>query len=63
MKGLPAMHHTAWDSLFSWVGTHMEQLTKWSCEQLKANIEKRGNKDNWTASFDVFYLTGGVPLQ
>ena len=32
MMGLPAMHHTTWDSLVSWVGTHVERLAEWSCE-------------------------------
>ena len=57
MIGLPAMYHTTWDSLVSWVGTHVERLTEWSCEQLKADIEKCGDNDNWTVSFDGFYLT------
>ena len=30
MMGLPAMHHTTWDGLVSWVGTHVEQLAEWS---------------------------------
>ena len=59
MMGLPAMHHTTWDSLVSWVGTHVERLAEWSCEQVRADIEKHGDKDNWTASFDGFYLTRG----
>ena len=57
MMGVPAMHHTTWDSLVSWVGTNMERLTDRSCEQVRADIEKRGDKDNWTANFDRFYLT------
>ena len=59
MMGLPAMHHTTWDSLVSWVGTHVERLAEWSCEQVRADIEKRGDKDNWTANLDGFYLTRG----
>ena len=46
MVGLPAMCHTTWDSLVSWVGTHVEQLAQWSCEQVRADIEKHGNKDS-----------------
>ena len=59
MMNLPVMHHTTWDSLVSWVGTHMERLAEWSCEQVRADIEKRSDKDNWTASFDGFCLTRG----
>ena len=29
MMGLPVMHHTTWDSLVAWVGTHIEQLANW----------------------------------
>ena len=57
--GLPVMHHTTWDNLVAWVGTHMEQLAGWSCDQVRAGIEKRGDKAEWTASFDGFYLTRG----
>ena len=59
MMGLPVMHHTTWDNLVSWVDTHVEQLAEWSCDQVKADIVKRGDKDQWTASFDGFYLTRG----
>ena len=57
--GLPVMHHTTWENLVSWVGTHVEQLAEWSCEQVRADVEKRGEKAQWTASFDGFYLTRG----
>ena len=59
MMGLPVMHHTTWDSLVAWVGTHVEQLANWSCDQVRADIVKRGDKAQWTASFDGFYLTRG----
>ena len=59
MMGLPVMHHTTWDNLVTWVGTHVEQLTNWSCDQVRADIVKRGDKAQWTASFDGFYLTRG----
>ena len=53
------MHDTTWDNLVSWVGTHIEKLADWSCDQVRADIEKRGDKTQWTASFDGFYLTRG----
>ena len=62
MMGLPVMHHTTWDNLVTWVGTHVEQLTNWSCDQVRADIVKRGDKAQWTASFDGFYLTRGHHL-
>ena len=57
--GLPVIHHTTWDNLVSWVGTHVEQLAEWSCDQVRADIVKRGDKDQWTVSFDGLYLTRG----
>lgn len=57
--GLPVMHHSTWDNLVSWVGTHVEKLADWSCDQVRADIVKRGDKAQWTASFDGFYLTRG----
>ena len=57
--GLPAMHHSTWDNVVAWVGTHVEQLAEWSCDQVRSDIEKRGDKAEWTASFDGFYLTRG----
>ena len=59
MMGLKVMHHTTWDNLVSWVGTHVEQLAEWSCDQVRADIVKRGDKDQWTASFDGLCLTRG----
>ena len=56
---LPVMHHTTWDNLVSWVVTHIEKLADWSCDQVRADIEKRGDKTQWTATFDGFYLTRG----
>ena len=59
IMGLPLMHHTTWDNFVTWVGTHVEQLAEWSCDQVKADIVKHGDKDQWTASFDGLYLTRG----
>ena len=54
---------TTWDNLVAWVGTYVEQLANWSCDQVRADIVKRGDKAQWTASFDSFYLTRREPLQ
>ena len=37
----------------------MEALAQKSCEQVQQRIIDRGDKLNWTASFDGFYLTRG----
>ena len=55
--GLPTMHHSTWDNLVSWVGPHVDRLANWSCEQVRADIEKRGDHSQWMAGFDGFYLT------
>ena len=57
--GLSAMHHSTWDNLVSWVGPHVDCLANWSCEQVRADIEKRGDRSQWMAGFDGFYLTRG----
>ena len=49
MMGLPVMHHTTWDSLVAWVGTHIEQLANWSCDQVRADIVKRGDNSGQPA--------------
>ena len=48
--GLSTMHHSTWDNLVSWVGPHVDRLANWSCEQVRADIEKRGESvsmDGW----------------
>ena len=57
--GLSTMHHSTWDNLVSWVGPHVDRLANWSCEQVRADIEKRGDRSQWMAGFDGFYLTSG----
>ena len=56
--GIPTMHHSTWDKLVSCVGTHVQQLAEWSCEQVRADID---NRNQWTTIFDSFaiYLTRG----
>ena len=57
--GLPTMHYSTWDKLVSCLGTHVERLAEWSCEQVRADIDRRGDRNQWAASFDGFYLTRG----
>ena len=38
---------------------HVEKLADWLCDQVRADIVKRGDKTQWTASLDGFYLTRG----
>ena len=55
--GFLTMHHSTWDNLVSWVGPHVDRLANWSCEQVRADIEKRGDRFQWMAGFDGFYFT------
>ena len=57
--GLPVMYHSTWDNLVSWVGPYVDRLAEWSCEQVRADIGKRGCRSQWMAGFDGFYLTRG----
>jgi len=59
IMGLRTMHHSTWNNLVSWFGTHVERLVEWSCEQVRADIDKRDDHDQCTTSFDGFYLTRG----
>ena len=52
--GLSTMHHSTWDNLVSWVGPHVDRLANWSCEQVRADIKKRGDRSHWMAGFDGF---------
>ena len=47
--GLSAMYHSTWDNLVSWVGPYVDRLANWSCEQVRADIEKRGDCSQWMA--------------
>ena len=38
MMGLPVMHHTTWDNLVAWVGTHVEQLAEWYVTKLEQTL-------------------------
>ena len=46
----------------SWVGPHVDRLANCSCEQVRADIEKRGDRSKWMAGFDGFYLTRVIIL-
>ena len=59
LMGLPVMSHTAWQKVVVWLGRHVEALAKSSCDQVQKKITDRGDKLQWTASYDGFYLTRG----
>ena len=43
--GLPVMHHTTWEGVVQWVGKYVERLVQWSCDQMRAKIVARGDKE------------------
>ena len=59
LMGLPVMSDTAWEKVVAWLGKHVETLAKSSCEQVQKRITDRGDKLQWIASYDGFYLTRG----
>ena len=44
---LPTMHHSTLDKLVSCLSTHVERLAEWSCEQVRADIDRRGDRNQW----------------
>ena len=44
------------------LSTHVDHLANWSREQVRADIEKRGDRSQWMARFDGFYLTRVIIL-
>jgi len=59
MLGLPVMSEKRWLQVVAWLGRHVENLANSSCQQVRQVIIDRGDKKNWTASYDGFYLTRG----
>jgi len=59
LMGLPVMSDTAWQNLVALLGKQVEAIALASCEQVREKVAQRGDKLNWTASFDGFYLTRG----
>ena len=42
--GLSAMCHSTCDNLMSWVGPHVDRWANCSCKQVRADIEKHGDR-------------------
>ena len=41
------------------IDPQVDCLANWSCEQVRADIEKCGDQPSWVARFEGFYLTRG----
>ena len=59
LMGLPVKSVITWEKLVAWLGKHVGALAKSSCEQVQKKITDRGDKLQWIASYDGFYLTRG----
>ena len=49
--GLSTMYYSTWDNLVSSIGPHVDCLANWSCEQVRVDIEKCGDRSPWVAGF------------
>ena len=59
---LSVMHNSTWENHVPWLGLYVEQLTEWSCEQVRSDVEKHGDHLEWVPEFDGFYFTRGTIL-
>ena len=56
---LPACSDSQWQRIVVWVGEHVEKFADVLCQQVREMVEHRGDKTQWVASYDGFYLTKG----
>ena len=59
LLGLPACSNTQWGRIVAKLEEHVTNLAEWSCGQVRQEIIARGDAQQWSASFDGFYLTRG----
>ena len=59
MLGIPSCSESQWLRIIDWTEKHVTELASWSCEQVRNLICKRGDHQQWIASYDGFYLTRG----
>ena len=59
MLGLPHCSEKHWSDIIGWLGEHITKIAKWSCLQVLASVETRGDKEAWVTSYDGYYLTRG----
>ena len=59
MLGLPSCSRVTWSRKLVVLEVEVSTLAEASCAQVRADIEVRGDKRKWVASFDGFYLTRG----
>ena len=57
--GLNHLSESQWLRAVEWVYPAIRELTVWSCDEVRKEIIKRGDKDNLQITFDGFYLSRG----
>ena len=59
LLGFPSCSGAQWSRIVKRLEEYITNLAEWSCGQVRNEIIKRGDRNQWMASFDGFYLTRG----
>ena len=59
MLVLPQCSNHQWLRIIGKLEEKVTRLAEWSCCQVREEIKKRGDDQDWVASYDGFYLTRG----
>ena len=59
MLGLPSCSRVTWGKITKKLEVEVSALAESSCDQVRQEVQRRGDKRKWVASFDGFYLTRG----
>ena len=59
MLGLPSCSERTWGAIVEKLEVKVTECAEWSCGRVRENVQLRGDKEKWTASFDGFYQTRG----
>lgn len=57
--GVGRLSESQWLRVVKWLHPAIKELTIWSCEKVKSEIVKRGDKNNLQVMYDGFYATRG----
>ena len=52
MLGLPACSDRQWLRIVEWTEKYVTELAEWSCEQVRDQVRRRGDHQQWVASYD-----------
>ena len=57
--GVGHLSKSQWIRVVKWVHPHVKDLAQWSCDEIKREIARRGDKKSLEIMYDGFYLTRG----